>query len=801
MTEIAWLAAVLSPRSVARHPNFGSDRRTTAGRFAALVQQDHSFDRGDPAAAVPTTAAEGELLAAVAMSMDGASTVEGTARLAAFAANPDFDPAMRVAATLLAVVVLAELDQQDAMFRLLDMVIESLTTDSDDGRLLRGVLMQQRAMRTCDAGKPFTHHRLEAREVLDTVKVSAVSRYPTSQGSLWTAGGTNREILAALAAANDDLERVEMGFPDPKTLKQWLRRKDPTLISRAYQAASSGDDVFIDERFAEVVRNPATSLRALDPVDHPQWQALMFFEFLGHYGGVRSYRRTLGQLRLIRHRDNPALVRDALRLLRKSGDAKTHGLALSSVWADGPLTSLKDEADAVAGLPIDRLPLGESELATLESGAQLLDAQFAADAFHLAIGSMSAPADDGPRTWTHRAIKLRNALVAAASLAPVAGRASELASALLDSAEANAGTEDELLVSAHTAAAQRLDWAQVDGAITMSWHAWLVRHADEQGVWRSLVDIVRLMVESGTQPAAPYLVSTQTVVNHLNEVLLDRPAGKKSKEWLRTDGAEFIRDLLNQGRREAAEGRFAWGGYEPSDLAVAVIQATGADLWSDVFEYVVDARIPRNKRASAFVRIAAAPDTVPTEVRARFEQRASGLLAEDDIARLFDGPIIKPFPEALRALSAMGALTADVLVSSVARLASQSPEARLEAARTLTSIAGAQAEVPDWIVAMGLQLSNDATANVKAEAGRTLATVRTKSRFAAAVIDERLQGLLAQDGVLVPLLTLQALGADGVALPPRIADQIAGMRDAHSVFGIRIAAEQVLGEAGSPRYQ
>jgi hypothetical protein len=503
----------------------------------------------------------------------------------------------------------------------------------------------------------------------------------------------------------------------------------------------------------------------------------------------------LGQLRVLRAGDSTPAVRDGLRLLRQSGDAKAHALALAAVRANGPLSALTMEAITIARFPNSRAPLTQIELATLQQGAQVLNRDDASLGLDLAVASLGPQPDHGPRRWSHPATKLQHAFEAAAALAPVAERTSELAGITLDSLLNFEATNDDLLTRAHVSALQPLDWDEVSVEVKSRWRNWLEGRA--AGAWDGVADLVSLILEVAEPEHETPDLSLQLVVNRLNEVLVEGKQADKAAAWLRSTGGEYVASVLADEQAQAANGMFSWGGYEAADVAVAIIQFAQADLWTNVVESLVDTRLPRNKRTRAFERIANNPDIVPTHVRATFADHAAALLTETDQQRFFDTLPINPFPEALRALTAMGLLTSEQLVPAIASMSAGTPAARLEAARTLSVTVRTAPSAAEWVVSLALQLSNDTTANVKAEAGRTLAIARDKSTFAETVIDNRLQELLHADGVLVPLLTLRGLKRDVDRLPGAVRQTIDSMRREHPVYAIRRAAEHLLTSTAS----
>lgn len=795
MTEITWLTALLSPRSVSPHANFRStDQVTPAGLLGLVVTADIS-DQKELASRLehPLSDTEARLIEAAKASISLGTVTQGLDTLVEICSDDTGDDfGLRVAACLLASAVLSESDRPWHAVELLSRVMATAAVETDDDRILLAALAQQKAMRAYEAGERFESDRDEARDLIASVASGGLSRYPTSRGSRWPAATTNRHLVAALRDANQDLYDAAVGFPDTKTLQRWLKAPTSPLISAAISTGTNGSNKFVDERFAEFTMSSERSVRSQDPVDHPLWRSLMFFELVGHRRLVRTHRQRLGKLRMLRANGHVELCREGLRLLRQGEDAKALRLGLGLVRGGGPLAALAEEAKTIVAERLAPPLLREGELATLEAAAQLLNHEQAATALTHVLATLDQVPPASSFFQQAPAIRKEHLFKTAAALAPISNSVDELVETVLSSVRKIGPTNDQLLVRAHTRGLRSVDWDDVGQAAKERWAAWL--HASDapslEG-WSSMIDLVAPEFQDDTSAASArgsVPMSFDRIANELNAMMALNDAQPSYTGQLRASASDAVSRRLDEIRSQASKGMYSMYSTDAADLAVALIQHTNADLWASVTDFLLDEKLPRRMKAAALDRISGRPEVVPIATRQKLEGAAELLLAPRGFTSPFDAPDIDPFPPAVRALAALQVLTEAEVLSATAVLAAGSTTSKLEAARLLSTVVSTAAGVPQWAISIALQLSSDSSANVRAEVGRTLALAIHRSTFAIELLEERLLGLLAEDGILVPLLVLRGL-SDGVEIDSQaIRDRIQDMAEHHLVFGVRVQA-------------
>lgn len=799
MTNLAWLASLLCPRSVSPHPNFSSIDEVTGPGVLGLVISGNGGDVDDALRRMDSELSDHEMQ--VVHSARKATSFglveEGATELADLSVARDLrDPALRSAAAMIAAVSLAEVDRHADAVDVIRHATAFLDGSLSGGRLLLGALKQQEAFRALEAGAEWRRQRSEARELLASVRVAELPVYPTSKGARWNARSTNQNMLRALRESNTDLFNAEIGFPSTAELKRLLKEMSPLGTSNLV-SGRSGADAFIEESFARFAMSGDRKIRSRDPVDQPVWRSQMYFELVGNRGQARARRRELGQLRLMRSpRTEVAPFSDGLRLLRQSGDTKLLRLAHGVVRSGGPLPALVNEVHAIVDHRLLPIQLRAGELATLEAGAQLLSTDVASTALTAVFAAMDVMPVAFDLQREIPSVHFERLAKAAAALAPVAGRVDDLAAKTLDLVERINATSDELLVRALATAVSNVDWSETSRSVRDRWANWLSGMEGAEG-WRPLVNLL-----------APVLLQVEPVAVEVKRPLTLERLGHELNAvirgvteppyWLRDRAIELVEARLQEIRQQAARGMFSGYTSDAADLGVALVHLLDADLWAPVAEFLVDPVVPRSAKSDALLRIASRPDIVPLTVRDAFARNVDELLGAPSFQSPFDPPFVDPNPAAVRLFTALGIYTSTDSLEAVASLASAGARERLEACRVLTTVLLSYDSAPEWAVSMAIQLSTDSNENVRAETGRNLALAMQSSTFASELLERCLVSLLEEDGILVPLLALRGLSEDAALRAGAIRDHVEVMAERHPVLGVRIQARRVLGHGAPP---
>lgn len=788
--NLIWLAAVLQPRDVARHPNFSepSVPVTPAERLAAVVIGGAWLSplRDGEAPEQPGPSNEGEFVALAEGTMRPdsiAASVSTLAQRLRDGAVPD--PAQAAALALITCCAAAELDNYGACFAVLDAAAHGLRDrDDDDGRLVGAAVLQQRALRLRDAGRPHVDTAVAAGRLALTVDTSRCTAFATGLGVDWGSQETCEHIRAALidaAAAAVPMEEesaaVEAGLPE------WQARlKAPPTVFGQRSTAMRADAYasYVREVFDRHYRTGAWTIGGGEPSD--LFHAALAHELLGHPAATRS-RRELALLRLVRPYLDLAQDRDVIRLLRHASARTDLDLVLRRFRTAGPLTALSADARQILSARTAGPELLRSvELQVLQVAADLLAPAEARRGLDAVRGVLAAGGPrDLPGEWQLLLLRKEHAWRAAAALANACDAQTEAAELLL--AEASAAAADELADQYVAGAVRIVEWESVAPSAVAAWTAWIVEHAE---AFPATAETVRDALNLA-DPAAESDGTLEAVVSGLNAAI----RGTATAPTLGPQVTEAVRQSLTQVIAEAGRGISQFGGLEPADVAAGMITVAGAaDLWPELTALLTDPAVRQTHKARAFERLGRAVGlTVPDAQAAAFRRAAGALLRPDRDPFQPQSP--SPYPPALRFLAVHNLLPDPEVMDLIAALAgSHEPTARAEAARTVAAVAAVSPR-PELLV-LALSLAHDDDAAARSHAGRALASLSLLSSPLAAVAERRLIDLLREDGLLAPTLLLGALADLSGRLPPAVGKQVAALRTDHPSRAVRAAAATLL---------
>jgi hypothetical protein len=176
MTNLAWLAAVLSPFEVAPHPNFGaSPGFRPEADLAAVVLGDQpsweSFERRiGVAKAHPDEVVDDGVRGVHAALYEGLNSAPSTELLHELEYGTlDDDPARRTALTLLMCFIAGANDMYDQCEILLRRALSAVAGDDSTSMLCRAALLQQLAFRKTDAGEDGEADSILAASILERI--------------------------------------------------------------------------------------------------------------------------------------------------------------------------------------------------------------------------------------------------------------------------------------------------------------------------------------------------------------------------------------------------------------------------------------------------------------------------------------------------------------------------------------------------------------------------------------------------------------------------------------------------------
>lgn len=797
--RLTWIAAALSPRDVAPHQNFmHADRKEPANLLGLLSQHRHGDFRRlrKEAQSIPSESVdladaqfELELVNEVERSLLSESQAAAADRLIDLLRHSEPDPACLTAVALFTAMALGELDRQPIAAELIAQTLERIgQVAGPDGDLLRAVLEMQLAMRNQDADVDSTANANRALELANSVRPSEVSTFPLSRSVRWPSSRTVHLILEEVAASADQhLANLRGGL---LINNEWQRfvRSPPTLLSLRNRAiADDAYGSFVKDQFELVAGSTKQKFRTQDPVESGLCAVLTHYELAGAGPQSRQRRAELGRLRFLRASefDPEWAYRESLRLFRQGEDREALGLTVRHLRAAGPLRALKLDADQILETRATDGRLRDLDLDVLTAAAPLMTTHEATPAVATLMAIPVGDVVERSGSWSAPSEYLESLWTALAALAAPALRSDEVAQHLLDIGR-SLGDGDELLLRAFARAATSFQWNKVGADLRSAWVEWLTADSAAPESIASLL-APQLGVEPEIGDGAVGLERAAALLNRLF-----RTGQELSPEELDQAESDTLAHL-EADRGRAANGQRLVGGVSAADVAAGLALDAGSDLlWGPLAAYLLDPNVSRADKAPALDRIGQSTAEVPASAVAELRAGIRPLLttAESDP---FDPPPLVPFPAALRCAAALGLVPDAELLNLVARLAgSAERQGRVEAARTLGVPVNRRLESDSW-AALALQLSHDGEALVRAEAGRALGRlVHSESSLSLAVVG-RVAELLDEDGLVIPLLTLNGLEPnDGRAADSAIRRAVERIARSHPAGAVRERAESVI---------
>lgn len=786
--DLSWLAAVLQPYDIAAHPNFG---REDDGLVARPSSQLAAHVYGAPGW-IQRLGRKDEIdvdsvARAVEKLFHANTTAEGLRLLQAELESPaDSDPARRVAITLLVAYGTAEYDDYGASIAVLSHEIDRTADKTAVGmRLLRAALFQQRAARLMDCGQPPEPDVEAVLSLLTGLDTTDCETFPVSAAVGRTSSQTVSDMRQSLVEAAHSLLHPDAILPgdagdsDPLWIRR-LRGSRPDAFMRSRSRVGYELGQWLRTTFdAQISGRPVNSYRG------DLFHSALHLELTGH-GDSRSAREEMALQRIIAAQSR--LITDddgeALRLLRHAGADRRLDSGLAWFRAHGPISALAADARRVVARLSSVGQARTVEHAVLAGSADVLTPAESSEALdRIMVDGSIVRAVSLPRHTQAPALLLASACDAALALSVGAARESEVALAVLRTLELQ--QPDELLDQHLARALSTFRWDAITQAARLQWLHWY--GSARSGPWSRLRQVVEDQVSA--EPESLRIGADQPTVDEVARMLNRLIHGRTYDAKYLAYAVEPVRQAMAAIADQAKKGIQTFGGPFPADVAAGLILHAGFDdLWMSLAQFLAETIVSRKERTPAFERLArymTAP--LPAEVRAYFAQRSTAILEAPDAGHWGEEHAV-PYPAALRFLASSGILSATEAFAGTSRLLERGQ--RTEAAHTVAELCSRFDWA--WLESLTVILSMDPDPATKARAGLGLARLVTKrSAQAGGVLSDRLLSLLADDGLLVPLLTLRGL-KDAAEIDPVIRPAVAQLESDHPSRSVRTEARLLL---------
>ena len=787
MAHLEWLAATLSSSDVAPHPNFFTTEQITEVSIFALVCAVRWGDVDRARDAAPNLDLTVAYAARDALTSGRAHI--GADRLSEIVHtwSKESDPARFTALTLVASASYCDLDQYNNAFELLRFTAERLEeVGSADGHLLLAAVYQQLALRQYDYGDSISYIESAERagSYIANLDRAALSDFPLSRGVNWSSSATLNDICEAINRASQSLLLLsESPFSDG--WKELVRTRPGYLDLKALRSTADALTKFLDELFDTSMQSGARPSGRID-AEGSLFSALLSSEFSGD-PSVRSSRSDLGKMRFLEgvERGEEWLFAESINLLRQGHDSRRLRNVVDHILNAGPLNAL---ASCVSQIINNRDPASFSlgELIALRAGADQLPPDTATSYLPQITEMFSHP-----ETFTLQQLAFKEEMfVTAAEFANVADSPTGFAGSLFELFQHLHG--QELYQNAIVRALYVYDISKASEDEKDLWRAWLSGlDAHEMPAAASMISLI---FNSDEIPRPHYgnVETLQTIASYADRWLHH---GRQIPDHVIDQAVPLLIGSLRSIQEGAHEGRFSVSTVNSAAAAVVFAQYSGRqELWAELASFLSDPSIQRLDTRIAFDLIARKPFSAPDFLRDKLRVKMAAILYS--APEMFSSQKISPYPAALSYYISTRTIDLAATIVEISSLAGSDMEAARAAACTALSAYAAQIDAENtWVAVLSIQLSRDKSAVVRARAGRTLAVLLGRQSDLYSLILSRVNELLSEDGVAVPLNLVQELSGSQQPLDPQLTVRIQQLSTGSVSARVRKSALKLLRES------
>ncbi|MEV7624097.1 hypothetical protein [Actinoplanes sp. NPDC089786] len=775
--NLSWIAAVLAPRDIASHPYVPDDAPADSQEPIRLANLILGTGSGKSSYS----------LRLLQQTMRNDTVRDAVPKLASLIREPSDDLARTGAYTLVLCSAAAELDDYETCFATIDYVIDGLDKVSADSELVRGALLQQKALRLRDAGLPHLPTLRSAAEATDRVDPDRCT--PFAPGPNSTKG--YREIIETakenLRAASGSLISIDdIAGPDGEALvelRETGSRLQAEIVRRSISMRASEYASFVRQMYKDDFGQRGRVLGGSRTAD--LFASALSLELSGH-GNVYAARRELALLRLVQRERDEADVADALRLLRHSTAKDELTIALRTLVDAGPLAALARDAQQILHSRTAPHLLRVVELQVLRAAADVLSSEDSRRGFDATMAALAAGGpQDLPGKWQLPVLRRSVAWAAAAALGNVCQQTTAAAEMLLAEA-VNAPEDDQTFDEELRRAVALLDWTSIDAETRQRWEEEALSLLADR--LPGTMELVALRCGQRA-PRSSHDSPIELLVDDLNAALVQKRRPEVSEKAL----APLIQEL-GRIRAEAADGQHSFGGVDVAAVAAAVLIASDdTSLWQELTEFLLDPAVSADDTALAFDRLSGADIALPEKVADAFAKGIRQRILNTAFFGFHADMVV--FPAALRFASVHGLISeADTYTFTARLLGEPDASSRREGARTVAMLA--RRRHTEGLLPLVLPFTRDENAPVRATAAAALVQLaQYPSQWQSLILDE-LHEIVKQDGTLVARTLLNELeqtpspAIKNSLLPYRLLSILD-----HPANSVRRRATKVLGDA------
>jgi hypothetical protein len=787
LTGAEWIIAVLSPGSLAPHPNWPLPRVTPAqlvalfleGRFAEyerhfrLLQQEPT-DLTRLVDAIQSSQQRETQAAGISRLQNLLDETRATLPMGAYAVG-----------TLFTSLGLAELSRPNRAATLLRAVTRQMQERPSEHEgsfgLILGTLRQQEVMRLLEASQ-FSL-ATEAASILAyqlPKSTDAFENFVLPPPMRKSATSVQKEALAGLRRRARVMEET-LGIKDWVPGRLWRPSWDD---SHSTVKVSTALAELTSQQYRSTMGSTRTVLFASgDPVDGGLWSSLMQAELAGDDGEARSRRQLLGEVRAMSgaRSSNGETMLDAAKLLRRARDSRSLSDLLRWIRSEGPVETL---ARLAVDLLIEVMPASaasEFDVSILSAAADVLPEGALRDSIEWIRSYRTAPEWPGQLTaaWARQDAILR----ATTNLAPGSGEDRSIAADVLDILISRPQEVEPLLRSIESVV-RAIDWTVLPESSRASWITWARRQkGPTAGLALTVLDHCLGVARHNNYLKRPIGIDLGV------RLLWENAHGVEAVEAEVREAVKSCTASLHSTQEGARIGRYGLGGYSPAEIAALLAVRLGRlELWDPLIEFLLDPNVSHEDKSRAFEQLADLKPELP--IPAWQSLREAGWTRLSSGSSFFDGDSGVPFStSSLRCAVALNLLDDRTVRELFAQLSGTGTiESKVETARCIG--ATGRGRHSEWAEMLLIQLSHDNAAVVRGQAGLWLGGAYNSHAATGAIIADRLQQLMRSEGILVPLLSVRGLSAM-VEPPSGILTALREIAETHRSRSVRRAAVDV----------
>lgn len=699
------VARSLSLLITGRIGEYQSLRQRAGGDLPNLSESDSDVDESDPRTAL-STAWQIPYLA-----------VSTRTALALRQAAEDYtlDPDLRCAATLLASLSYAQLDDERSASQLCLTNAQHLSESEPTFGL---VLSLQASLRLASLGE--FERAIEACEAADAFlqeSLATADQYESARGVL----SKTLEGLTLTVRQNSLTIKSRAGNYLTKGGVDPALEKSTFWTEKDAWAYDAGVD-YLTENFDLQVRDPAVMSRPFtiggqDKVFRRYSVHHVLCELAGHWTRSRDSAALVARERMVRDPKDSASTASALALFRRYDHQKPLLSAVRLIRGQGPLAALAPEVRrAVTTLSNERV--SRTALTILRGGAELLSPVEVDDAASSLVDKLPVVSQTDAVGWYRTTDHVIRAL---AQLAPLSGESDEWLSKLL---RLLGDLEDDAsAIQQMSRVMSDFNWTTVNEELVDEWRRWSTAHLDGDAQYLAGSVLFR-QAKAGYTQASEVLASrfSSSPTLELAATLLDLRSDLPST--VLSAVAPQIETLcinsLQQMMDEAEKGSFGFGGADTALIAAVTANEFESEaLWAKLADFLAHplTAVPHTSRAFDWLsdNIAKVPVWV-------VDTAAQGALArKSTFQHPFEGDHDRSAAAYRFACAAGGHSAERAFVELLERSTSSTVRDRVEAATSVRFVA--RLASADLVGPVALRLAADEAIVVRSSVLKSLVTM------------------------------------------------------------------------------